>query len=107
MRLVHKGGVWKLDPVEFGEPTPFVKVYRYVLEVSMKRSIVFIISLLLFFTLFLAACQPTPAEAPAEELATEEAAPICETLTIGAAGSETGKYAREGQDTRQGYIVWQ
>ncbi len=73
----------------------------------MKRSIVFIISLLLFFTLFLAACQPTPAEAPAEELATEEAAPICETLTIGAAVSETGKYAREGQDTRQGYIVWQ
>lgn len=28
------------------------------------------------------------------------------TITFGAAVSETGKYAREGKDTRQGYEVW-
>ena len=28
------------------------------------------------------------------------------TITLGAAVSETGKYAREGKDTRQGYDTW-
>lgn len=30
-----------------------------------------------------------------------------DTIKIGAAVSDTGKYAREGKDTRQGYTLWQ
>ena len=30
-----------------------------------------------------------------------------ETIKIGAAVSDTGKYAREGKDTRQGYDLWE
>ena len=42
-----------------------------------------------------------------EEEASEEAAmEVAGTIRIGAAVSETGKYAREGKDTRQGYNLW-
>jgi branched-chain amino acid transport system substrate-binding protein len=61
-----------------------------------------------------AAAQEEPTEAPAEEEAEPEevAEEVPEeegcvgTITLGAAVSETGKYAREGKDTRQGYNTW-
>jgi branched-chain amino acid transport system substrate-binding protein len=87
-----------------------------------KSTVLLLVALLLL--LLLPACtsgssaadEPT-AGAPAgdvEELAEEEeaAAPADEeqacagTITLGAAVSETGKYAREGKDTRQGYDTW-
>lgn len=43
-------------------------------------------------------------EEPAEEAAADMA--VAGTIKIGAAVSETGKYAREGKDTRQGYNTW-
>ncbi len=47
------------------------------------------------------------AEAPAEEEMEEPAEEGCTgTIRLGAAVSETGKYAREGKDTRQGYDTW-
>ncbi len=43
----------------------------------------------------------------AEEASSEEMAAECkDTIVLGAAVSETGKYAREGKDTRQGYNTW-
>ncbi len=74
-------------------------------------------TVLLIAALVLVAC-PAPATAPAtggQEAAQpaaggEEAAQAEEempkVIRIGAAVSETGKYAREGEDTRQGYILW-
>ena len=54
--------------------------------------------------------ESAPAEeesAPAEEEASaEEASEFAGTILLGAAVSETGKYAREGKDTRQGYDTW-
>ncbi len=47
------------------------------------------------------------AAATAAPTATTEAPPqFAGTIRIGAAVSDTGKYAREGQDTRHGYDVW-
>jgi len=51
----------------------------------------------------------TTEEMPAEEATVEEMVAEPEmggTIVLGAAVSDTGKYAREGQDTRQGYNVW-
>jgi branched-chain amino acid transport system substrate-binding protein len=56
----------------------------------------------------------TPTEDPMEEEAVaeeevmeEEAMPeFAGTILLGAAVSETGRYAREGKDTRQGYDLW-
>jgi len=78
----------------------------------MRRN-VFVLSLLLILSLVLAAC-PAPAAAPAADAPAadmgSEAAPAEEAaanvIRIGAAVSETGKYAREGKDTRQGYNTW-
>ena len=51
--------------------------------------------------------EPAEAEAPPEEEPMEEtASDFAGTITLGAAVSETGKYAREGKDTRQGYNTW-
>jgi branched-chain amino acid transport system substrate-binding protein len=54
--------------------------------------------------------EPAAEEPAAEEPAAEEeemAEPeIAGTIVLGAAVSDTGKYAREGQDTRQGYDLW-
>jgi branched-chain amino acid transport system substrate-binding protein len=91
----------------------------------MKRKSLFWLSLIVVFMLVLVACQPQTAPAeeqsaesgaadaeeaearPEEELMEEEAASeFAGTLVLGAAVSETGKYAREGKDTRQGYNTW-
>lgn len=81
------------------------------------RRIVTLWSLLLVMALVLAGC-PAPAapgpaesggaEAPAGEDSGSAAAPAAEekVLRLGAAVSETGKYSREGKDTRQGYLTW-
>jgi branched-chain amino acid transport system substrate-binding protein len=76
-------------------------------------------------TLFLAACGGSDTEETATEAdttASEGSAEVADapagdteaamdegcsgTITLGAAVSETGKYAREGKDTRQGYNTW-
>ncbi len=68
--------------------------------------------LLLILALMIAACaapQTQPAEAPAEEAAADapaEEAMEENVIVLGAAVSDTGKYAREGTDTRQGYLTW-
>jgi branched-chain amino acid transport system substrate-binding protein len=47
-------------------------------------------------------------EVPAEEEMAEEemAGEFAGTIVLGAAVSETGRFAREGKDTRQGYNTW-
>ncbi len=53
------------------------------------------------------AAEPEPAEEEmAEEPAEEAAADFAGTITLGAAVSETGRFSREGKDTRQGYNTW-
>ncbi len=49
--------------------------------------------------------EAAPAEESEEEMAEEEAG-CADTIVLGAAVSETGNYAREGKDTRQGYNTW-
>ncbi len=76
----------------------------------MKRALS-IVAVLLIVSLILAACPggatPQPA-APQPEKKEEGKAPAAEkVIRIGAAVSETGKFAREGKDTRQGYLLWQ
>ncbi|RMG94272.1 MAG: branched-chain amino acid ABC transporter substrate-binding protein [Chloroflexi bacterium] len=89
----------------------------------MKHKFPRLLTLLVILMLFLAACgggqggeEPTappqeePTQAPAEEETgggEEAAAPEFDgVIRLGAAVSETGKYAREGKDTRQGYNLW-
>ena len=92
----------------------------------LKRKLVFWLSIILVLMLVLVACQPQSdpaaeqpaesevaeseeAEAPPEEEPMEEeeaASDFAGTIVLGAAVSETGKYAREGKDTRQGYNTW-
>ncbi len=48
---------------------------------------------------------PAEEEAMAEEEMAEEGG-CSDTIVLGAAVSETGKYAREGKDTSQGYNTW-
>lgn len=97
---------------------------------SYRKSAMWL-SILLILLLALVACQPQaepaaeqpaeseaaeaepaeaeapPEEEPAAEPVEEEAASdFAGTITLGAAVSETGKYAREGKDTRQGYNTW-
>ncbi len=55
--------------------------------------------------------EPAAAEEPAAEEPDAEEEEMAEpefagTIVLGAAVSDTGKYAREGQDTRQGYDLW-
>jgi branched-chain amino acid transport system substrate-binding protein len=97
---------------------------HYHLEEKM-RSYFKLLTLLLIFMMVLAACGGDEAEPAAsedetvttteeesseeEEATTEEeevAEPEMGTIVLGAAVSDTGKYAREGQDTRQGYDTW-
>lgn len=73
-----------------------------------------IMPLFILVALLMAACA-TPA-APAEPAASDGGEQTSEaaasdngcvgTIKLGAAVSETGKYAREGKDTRQGYDTW-
>jgi branched-chain amino acid transport system substrate-binding protein len=85
----------------------------------MKRKSAFLV-LLAAFALVAAACgddgdageSSTTAGATTQAPAATTAAPDATaapvgTIKIGAAVSETGKYAREGQDTRQGYDLWE
>ena len=58
----------------------------------------FIMPLLLGLFSVMAACSSE---------SSERANTSTETIKIGAAVSDTGKYAREGKDTRQGYNLWQ
>ena len=56
-----------------------------------------------------AAAVPATEEPEVEEPEEPTAEPEPEfagTIVLGAAVSDTGKYAREGQDTRQGYDLW-
>ncbi|MCA9951178.1 MAG: amino acid ABC transporter substrate-binding protein [Anaerolineales bacterium] len=54
------------------------------------------------------AAEPAAAESEAmeEESSEEAASDFAGTIVLGAAVSETGNYAREGKDTRQGYNTW-
>jgi branched-chain amino acid transport system substrate-binding protein len=89
-----------------------------------RRSITWLI-LLLVLGLVLVGCgadeaeeeaaEPADVAEPAPEVEEEEPAAEEEemeepefagTIVLGAAVSDTGKYAREGQDTRQGYDLW-
>lgn len=80
----------------------------------MKRNSILILILLLTVGLLIAGCQPAATEAPEPteaEIMVETDEPMVEegcvgTIVLGAAVSETGKYAREGKDTRQGYNLW-
>ncbi len=73
----------------------------------------YILFLLAVLTLLLTACPqqaatPAPEPTKAEEAAQPTQPPAEEkVIRIGAAVSETGRFAREGEDTRQGYILWQ
>lgn len=83
----------------------------------MRKSIL-LITLLLSFALIATACPPPPAameepaaaasaeESTAAEADSSEEAMAASVIKIGAAVSETGKYAREGKDVRQGYNLW-
>ncbi|MFQ5615298.1 MAG: amino acid ABC transporter substrate-binding protein, partial [Anaerolineales bacterium] len=83
----------------------------------MKRKLFLLLVLLVSASMLLAACQqPAATQEPADTGG--EAAPPADTgetggdegctgtIVLGAAVSETGKYAREGKDTRQGYNLW-
>ena len=62
--------------------------------------------LLLVASLLLAACSlapPAPVDEPAPAAAGADAEKV---IYLGAAVSETGRFSREGKDTRQGYGVW-
>ena len=64
------------------------------------------VSLLLVASLLLAACSlapPAPVDEPAPAAAGADAEKV---IYLGAAVSETGRFSREGKDTRQGYGVW-
>lgn len=54
----------------------------------------------------LTACIAPPAPTGTVDTATASDATAEKVIYIGAAVSETGKYSREGKDTRQGYGIW-
>ncbi len=94
------------------------------------RKFLILITLSVVLALFLAACgsstEEAATEAPVveeeaepeeeeevaeeemaeEEMAEETSGECTGTITLGAAVSETGRFAREGKDTRQGYNTW-
>lgn len=80
----------------------------------MKRILILIFVFLLTASVLFAACQPAatsepPAETGAEDIGAEDTGMEQEfagTIVLGAAVSETGRYSREGKDTRQGYNLW-
>ena len=87
-----------------------------------SRQLTRLVALFLALGLFLIACggggdepaaededtssstEDTVVEDTTEEVMADEG--CMDTITLGAAVSETGKYAREGKDTRQGYLTW-
>lgn len=52
------------------------------------------------------AATATPTTAGSPDTTMAEAPEFAGTITIGSAVSDTGRFAREGQDTRQGYDLW-
>lgn len=73
----------------------------------MSRKSRFIVFMVLL-AMVVAACQPAPADEPAAPAVPDApAAPeFAGTITIGAAVSETGRYAQQGGDVRKGYGLW-
>ena len=70
------------------------------------RHILLRFSLLLVASLLLTSCGLAP-PAPVDEPATAASGADAEKIIyLGAAVSETGRFSREGKDTRQGYLVW-
>jgi len=70
------------------------------------RRLTLLVAILLVASFVLVACPGAPATKQAPP-PTEAKAPAEKVIRLGAAVSETGKYAREGKDTRQGYVLWQ
>ena len=70
------------------------------------RHILLRFSLLLVASLVLTSCglaPPAPVDEPRPAASDADAEKI---IYLGAAVSETGRFSREGKDTRQGYLVW-
>ena len=70
------------------------------------RHVLLQVSLLLLVSLVLTSCglaPPAPVDEPATAASGDDAEKI---IYLGAAVSETGRFSREGKDTRQGYLVW-
>ena len=70
------------------------------------RHILLRFSLLLVASLVLTSCglaPPAPVDEPRPAASEADAEKI---IYLGAAVSETGRFSREGKDTRQGYLVW-
>ncbi len=71
-----------------------------------------VLCLVFAFTLIVAACgddddaATTTTQAGAATTTSDGGPQFAGTIKLGAAVSETGQYAREGKDTRQGYGVW-
>ena len=70
------------------------------------RHVLLQVSLLLLVSLVLTSCglaPPAPVDEPRPAASDADAEKI---IYLGAAVSETGRFSREGKDTRQGYLVW-
>jgi branched-chain amino acid transport system substrate-binding protein len=80
----------------------------------MKRKWLFLLVLMVSMSMWLASCSPaadTPDDTTASDTTTDDTADTSDgacvgTIVLGAAVSETGNFAREGKDTRQGYDLW-
>jgi len=70
------------------------------------RNILSQLSLLLIASLLLTACALAPPAPVDEPAAAAPSADEEKIIYLGAAVSETGKFSREGKDTRQGYGLW-
>ena len=70
------------------------------------RKIQLRLSLLLIVSLVLTACSLAPPAPVDEPDTTATGADAEKIIYLGAAVSETGRFSREGKDTRQGYVVW-
>ncbi len=70
------------------------------------RKIQLRLSLLLIVSLVLTACSLAPPAPVDEPDTTATGADAEKIIYLGAAVSETGRFSREGKDTRQGYGVW-
>ena len=70
------------------------------------RHVLLQVSLLLLVSVVLTSCglaPPAPVDEPRPAASGADAEKI---IYLGAAVSETGRFSREGKDTRQGYLVW-
>ena len=72
----------------------------------MMRKRLSILPLLLMAAIVAAACSLAPPAPVDEPQSAATGADTEKIIYLGAAVSETGKFSREGKDTRQGYGVW-